>query len=360
MEIIEYEEPTSWDDKGMNWEDPDPRSADYVMAIRQALMERCAALHIGLRSEVLAISPWKAVSIDQIREIILTIRTIADMFFNKGFNDYKEDYSDFPRMWTYRELIQEEGCGLYELPKYGDFCENGGEILKRIKTAIDKLTVIRCPGASGIRHSRSGARHDPPFSESIGDAMERAMDEKEGYTKSKFNSLPMSIYAWSGNTHWKCPRPKDEGDSDEGEEEDENDKDGYCGYAESVSYTFERIRNWLSGCKIGFLIYTFLSEPKDPVPFSQELATSIFDGGESNFKKGMTSMTVTVGDPMDVDFNLGDHNSIPKNGTVPVSDFDDDGNATHRRSAKRGYAGKVWFFSDYGVQGGFKFKSAEV
>ena len=43
MEVIEYETPESWEDKGMNWNTPDPCNADYVMAIRQALMERCAA-----------------------------------------------------------------------------------------------------------------------------------------------------------------------------------------------------------------------------------------------------------------------------------------------------------------------------
>ena len=57
MEVIEYEEPESWDDKGMNWNDPDPRNADYVMAIRRALMERYAVIHSSMPSGVLRISP---------------------------------------------------------------------------------------------------------------------------------------------------------------------------------------------------------------------------------------------------------------------------------------------------------------
>ena len=63
MEVIEYEVPTSWNSNGMDWNAPDPRRADYVMAIREALMERAAAAHLSLGSDVLAISPWKAVSI---------------------------------------------------------------------------------------------------------------------------------------------------------------------------------------------------------------------------------------------------------------------------------------------------------
>lgn len=359
MEVIEYEEPESWDDKGMNWNDPDPRNADYVMAIRRALMERYAVIHSSMPSGVLRISPWKTVSISQIGDIVSAIRWLCSSFVNEGYSEYKEDYSDFPKMWTYRDLIQEEGCGLYEFPKTGDFCEHGGEILKRIKNALDKLTVIRCPGGSGVQHSRSGSRHDPPFGESIGDAMDMAMDPERGYQKNTFTRLPATIYAWSGNTHWKCPRPKEEGDSG-GDEDDENNKDGYCGYAEAVGYNFKRITNWLLGASLDLVVYVNITAPQGPVPYSQELTTSTFDAGESNFKRGFSKSTFSVKDAMDVDINVGNIDSIPKNSTVPSSDFDDEGNATHRRSAKRGYEGKLWFLSDYGVEGGFKFRSKEA
>ena len=38
MEVIGYEKPTHWEDKGMNWKTPDPTNADYVVAIREALL----------------------------------------------------------------------------------------------------------------------------------------------------------------------------------------------------------------------------------------------------------------------------------------------------------------------------------
>ena len=49
---IEYVEPKSWDDKGMDWNNPDPRRADYVMAIRGALMERAEIGRASCRERV--------------------------------------------------------------------------------------------------------------------------------------------------------------------------------------------------------------------------------------------------------------------------------------------------------------------
>ena len=47
MEVIDYVHPQSWDNKGMDWSDPDPRRADYMMAIRDAFLERMCATPDG-------------------------------------------------------------------------------------------------------------------------------------------------------------------------------------------------------------------------------------------------------------------------------------------------------------------------
>jgi len=41
---------------------------------------------------------------------------------------------------------------------------------------------------------------------------------------------------------------------------------------------------------------------------------------------------------------------------VPSSEFDGEGNAIKRHSAKTGWIGRSYGFLDYGVEGGFKFK----
>lgn len=352
MEIIEYEEPDSWEAKGMDWNVPDPRNADYVMAIRNALMERCAAAHIYLPSAVARISPWKPVTIQHLGEVVKGISTIATSFFNKNYSQYKEDWSDFPRMWNYRDLVLEEGCRLYEFAKPGELCENGGAWLRWMKNAIDKLTVVKCPYAWGRRYSRSGSRHDPPFSESIGDAMDMAFDPEQGFSDDAFSGIHSDIYSWSGNTHWKCPNPN-LGD-------DENNVDGYCGYAQSVSYKITSVRSYLAEREFDFLTYALVKKPETPGPYSVELSTSIFDSGESRFVEGMNMKSTHVKNPSEMEFDYGNVDSIPKNEVVPVSDFDEEGNATHRRSAKRGYEGKMWWFHDYGCEKGFKFRSKEA
>ena len=38
--MIQYTPPVSWDDKGMDWESPDPGNVDYYRAILEAVTER--------------------------------------------------------------------------------------------------------------------------------------------------------------------------------------------------------------------------------------------------------------------------------------------------------------------------------
>ena len=351
MEVIEYETPESWEDKGMNWNTPDPANADYVMAIRQAIMERCAALHMGVDARVFKISPWKTISRTAVTGIVDTVSRLAGHFVNLGWEEFEEDWSDFPKMWTYGDLIQERNCRLYEYAPYGSLRENGGEWLKQIRNAIDKLTVIRAVDAYGTSYTRYGSRHDPPFGESIGDAMQEAMDNAEiGPYAGQF---PTSVYAWSGNTHWKCPSPDYDGPP-------ENNQDGYCGYARGEAYRITAVTNWLLGAKFDIFAAVLAEKPTGPVPYSQQLDTSIFDSGSSGLQEGLNwTERVHVEDPYSFELVLGDVDTIPKNATVPVSEFDDEGNAIKRHSAKLGWVGRSYGFLDYGVEGVFSFRSKE-
>ena len=321
MEVIEYETPESWEDKGMNWNTPDPCNADYVMAIRQALMERCAALHTSMDYRLKKISPWKTLSRSSVEGIVRTIASMARMFVNVEWDEFEDDWSDFPKMWTYGDLVQERNCRLYEWAQYGLLRENGGEWLKQIRNAINRLTVIRAGDVYGKSLTRSGSEHDPPFGESIGTAMQRAFDNLNEGTLN--GSFPSSIYGWSGNTHWKCPRPDYEGDP-------EYNKDGYCGYAMSQAYRVTAARNWLLGAKF-------------------DIFAAVVVG--LNWTE-----RVHVSDPYEFELVLGDPDAIPQNGTVPSSEFDGEGNAIKRHSAKTGWIGRSYGFLDYGVEGGFKFK----
>ena len=344
MEIIEYEYPDSWNAKGMDWENPDPERADYVMAIRQAIMERAAAAHISLSRAVVDISPMKAVSRDMAEELLRAIRELTPHFVNIGFNDYKDDLSDFPKMWSYADLVQEDGCKLYEWAGRDSMCRDGGKWLKAMKNALDRLTVIKCHRIRGQSFSRSGSKHDPPFGESIGTAMQMAMDDDH---RAKFSgSFPLSVNGWSGNTHWCCPQ-KDVEDS----------KDGYCGYAESRAYVVTQMENWLKDGEFDLVMAAKVERPTGPVPYSQVLDVSIFDSGSTGLKEGISFLPPRhIKDASDLELKLGDPDSIPKNSNVPSSEFDDEGSAITRHSTKIGYSATLWGLMDYGVENGFKFR----
>ena len=353
MEVISYEEPRSWDDFGMDWNDPDPRCAHYVMALRNAFMERMAAPQEGYYAshhDILRISPWKAVNSDLLRRIIWELEYLCRFYYNLDPEAYKEDFSDFPRVMRLTDIVTQEDCECFMNASRGAVLEHGGEWLRKIRNAICCLHVVQCYDAWGTTLTRTGSEHDPPFDESIGKAFEQAFGENQpSESNGKIGSRP-SIYAWSGNNHWKCPRPDYEGDP-------EDNKDGYCGYAYSVAYRFRRIRRWLAGREVDIVAAAVLGPPTGPTGWSNELATSVFDTGETGFTRGLNLKRAHVEDPLDVDFTFGDIDSIPRNEVVPQSDFDSEGVATWRRSAKRGYEGRMYTFLDYECENGFRFRA---
>jgi hypothetical protein len=353
MEVIQYEEPRSWDDFGMDWNDPDPRCAHYMMALRNAFFERMAAAASDVYMysyNVQRLSVWKTVTTDQLRRIVSDLDTLCRSYYNLDPEAYKEDFSDFPKRMRLSDVLDEDDCDAFMNASRGAILEHGGEWMRKIKNAICKLHVVQCHQTWGTTLTRSGSEHDPPFDESIGKAFERAFGDGQPSESEFKQTVPRSIYAWSGNNHWKCPRPDFEGDP-------EDNKDGYCGYAYAVAYRFRRLRRWLANSEVDLVMAAILDSPTGPTGWSNELATSVFDTGESGFERGLNLVRTHVDDPTDFDFTFGNIDSIPRNEVVPTSDFDSEGVATWRRSAKRGYEGKMYAFLDYECENGFRFRA---
>ena len=125
MEMIQYTPPVSWDDKGMDWESPDPGNVDYYRAILEAVIER-AILTSQNPNEVLysiiQYRPWCIAAMNAIRDAVYRL---APLFVNMEFTDYKDDLSDFPKMWSCSELLDAEGCRICEHPGTGS-CNAAG------------------------------------------------------------------------------------------------------------------------------------------------------------------------------------------------------------------------------------------
>jgi len=355
MEVMSYEEPRSWDDFGMDWNDPDPRCAHYVMAIRNAFLERMAATRDGYYASehaILAISPWKAVNTDLLRRLILELEYLCRFYYNLDPDAYKDDFSDFPRILRLHDILLEDDCETFMNASRGQVLEHGGEWLRKIKNAICRLHVVQCYEAWGTTLTRSASVHDPPFAESIGRVMDEAFGENMPSEGTFDRRSPTSIESWSGNNHWKCPDPDYDGDHPE------ENVDGYCGYAQCTAYKYRRVRRWLAGREVDLVVGVLPKPCTAPTGYSNELATSVFDLGQSGFQEGLNILRTHVEDPLDFEFTVGNIDSMPRNEVVPQSDFDAEGTAVWRRSAKRGFVGKMWTFLDYECENGFRFRAS--
>ena len=337
MEIMKITLPTSWDDCSMDWNDPDPGCANYVLALREALVERAIAVNRSIGSNVFTVMPLRPWTYDIASTLRGMVYELAPYFVNIKFDDYKDDLSDFPKMWTLGELVTED-CNIAETPGRGATSLAWKTWFKSMQTVINKLTCIQFSGITGTVLSRSGSTHDPPFSKSINTAMENAM--KNDPSRSDFSSFPQQFYAWSGNTEYRY-------DKDTGER-------GYCGYAQSRSILIKKAQKPHPTAECDLIFKYCVTKPTTPVGYSSELQHSIFSTGSTGIKEGVETIVTHWSSNQEFDITLGNADDIPKNSTVPTTYWGND--TTIRRSSKTGYEGIVYCILDFGVKNGFKFQ----
>ena len=349
MEMIQYTSPVSWDDKGMDWESPDPGNLDYYRAIWEAVIERASlvrqspneALHSMMKYR-----PWSVAAMNAIRE---SIYTLAPYFVNMEFDDYKEDLSDFPKMWSFRELVNAEGCRICEHPGVGSRISEWGKWLKAIRNTLNKLTVINFTDVSGEDFSRYGAVHDPPFEESISTVLDQTL--RGDPNKGKFNSFPQTFCSWSGNTDYKM---------------DPDGTKGYCGYAQSKSILIKTVQRPHPTAECDLIFRYKVTPPTGPLSFSSVLQESVPDLGDCGLPFGIHNIRMHWAADMELNIPFGGNvDLIPRNASVPVSDYRADYDSSGQisgytrtlgRSCKTGYEGVVYCVLDFAVENGLKFQ----
>lgn len=339
MEVIQYSPPESWSDKNMNWSEPDPANIDYVMALRCALLERATTVRLTyLPEKIWTIMPYRPLRVDAMNSLRTLLYDLIPCFVNRDFDDYKDDLSDFPKMWTIADLITTER-NIAEYPGPGSLITPWQTWIKAMREVINKLTCIKFDAISGTTLSRSGVKHDPPFSESINTALKEAMEGDPD--KSTFSYFPQQIYAWSGNTDYWYDKEKG--------------THGYCGYAMSRSIAISKVMRPHPTADCDLIFKYLISKPKEPVSYSSELQSSTFDSGSTGLQEGIGTLVSHWDSAVENNIQFGDVNDIPKNSTVPSSYWGED--KTIRRSAKTGYEGSVYAIIDFGVEKGFKFQA---
>lgn len=148
MEVTAYANPTSWNDKGMTWTDGmNAVCVDYAMALRQAIIERYIVAGASPRVEMNLFSagflmPIRHSFFVDVREHLLYLANNG-RFVDLEFQDYKEDFSDAPKYWTYRDLNMIEECRICELPSPKCPAPEMIQWMIRAKNYLNKLTVCR-------------------------------------------------------------------------------------------------------------------------------------------------------------------------------------------------------------------------
>ncbi len=174
--------------------------------------------------------------------------------------------------------------------------------------------------------------------------------EGEPYSGT-FSGFPQEFYSWSGNTDYN---------------KNSDGTHGYCGYAQSRSIVIktEQRPHPTAECDLIFRYKVFA--PVRPVSYSSELQKSTLDLGNSGLSPGIHTIRTHWSQGTDLDISIGGNvDDIPRNSSVPVSDYrtiyNSDGNVsgysrTLGRSCKTGYEGVVYCVLDFAVENGFRFQ----
>lgn len=350
MEIIKYVPPQSWNDKGLDWENPDPRNIDYVIALREALIERAAASNAYFYPrELKSVSPCKPITRNSVFELLDLLDAVSQEYLFYEYDGYKHIEDEEVEMWDLAKLSHYfEGRGIKN-PAYGSLALEGGEWLKAIKEMIDILKYCDVDEVKGVRYTRAGAVHDPP---TIAEANQKAIATAFEYEPIEYyrNSSVPSIYSWCGNTHYKTVDPNDN------REDQSNNTDGYCGYVEARSFKVTGSRGYIDA-KHNLLGVLNVRKVTGAVSYSSVLDVSTFADAGLGLTLGVNFMKeAKVDDLIECDYTFGSVDHYPINEVVPVSEFDANGRYIKRHSTKTGFNAYTYLFHNYKVPGGFKFQ----
>lgn len=157
MAMSDYIPPESWEDKGMNWGNPDPGCFDYFFAIIQALKERLyvvghASDWSGTIEALNKITPYTPYAI-----IFATLQSALKSLSGKFVNvektigrTHEEIDADgvYLYYWTWREMCEEEEY-LCTVPD-GVLTDAIKPYLKAYKNTLDKLSATICQVKGGL------------------------------------------------------------------------------------------------------------------------------------------------------------------------------------------------------------------
>lgn len=319
----QYVMPQSWNDKGMDWDNPDPSNLDYLMALKLALEERAAitGFQIGGNGVIESseafcqIRPGTPFSHNA---LLIISKTIADM--SRSFTDVYYDYDSALRTITSlspNRLIDLGATDLMCVPHKSSHVDAARDLFRSAKRA---LSLMRYVSAASERTYMLRASHytaaDPPHT---GDTFAEAVAEAEA------NFSYRETYSYSGDT-WLETSKRVSYDLDL----------KYHCYIVSMANRFGPFSVARSG-PFAFAEKLAVIVAYDQLYFICEEDTEAFGGLERGFH---------LIDPATVDYTIGDTDYIAKNPSVPAL----------REAKLRGKFARCVPLADFFVPGGLKFK----
>ena len=377
----------SWDDKDMDWSDPDPFCIDYWMAIRKAIEERLAASYARSRlvfSDSPAglarlIAPYRPVSwlaaraIQRLLYFLIEDRHITgDGFGRSRFADGRlvEDGYGLLKRWTYADLTREPGCDVHTLPGPGTPVRELGRWLTKVKKFLNNLTIVVGDGTvKRFSRSRSaGIRPGDPSAGVLASAAD-ARTEALGSPGAESTYGFQMCFNVSGYTLAEAGRY-------EHSAPDVGYFRGYRARAASESAQVLNIDNGLQGAQfdlfaavivrdvrgLALSLTNRLYEGGNPAwgyatPPHFNLQKAEFDTEDLGFEVGINlTNRIRVSDSdRPVNMRIGDIDVIPLVTEAPSPVPESEQDIRGANYTGRGWVGDAWVLCDYGIDKGFRF-----
>ena len=141
---------------------------------------------------------------------------------------------------------------------------------------------------------------------------------------------------------------------------------GYCGYAQSKSILIKTVQRPHPTAECDLIFRYKITPPTGPLSFSTVLQESVPDLADCGLSFGIHNIRMHWAADMELNIPFGGNvDLIPRNASVPVSDYRADYDSSGQvsgytrtlgRSCKTGYEGVVYCVLDFAVENGLKFQ----
>lgn len=168
MEIIL---PTSWNDQGMNWNNPDPSDIRYSLALREAIFERINVLNVFPTPNVNGLDYFYHFLPDQhktsmqkfVKWVYLMIDFLAQRYADVNYRGYLETNTPyrfnqsgfaaapFPRTYNSASELQEKINEIFVCLPYNETSNKYIDFFKGAKKALDMMRYSKITRMHGHR-----------------------------------------------------------------------------------------------------------------------------------------------------------------------------------------------------------------